>query len=249
MRYLLFLLPILLIPNAWAEVSIQNDQQYLGNDGSYHIVGEIYNDLDAPITQIEISSMLYANSEPVSSATTGSLVNTIMPGMKGPFEILVTGKDVSHIDSYVLSLDYKVSSPKNQVIDVIDSKISRDAHNNLMITGTVANKGDITANIVSVIATLYDKSGNVAAVERIHTAPDYLRSNSEAFFLVPIPDKTQSNTVVDYSLVAESEEYAAVPEFPLGTSLLFVSSVISYVIFTKYPNRLIANLVSAADPK
>lgn len=249
MRYLLFLIPIFLIPNAWAEVSIQNDQQYIGNDGSYHIVGEIYNGLDAPITQIEISSMLYANSKQVDSITTSSLVNTIMPGMKGPFEIIVTGKDVAYIDRYSLSFDYKVSSPKNQVIDVIDSEISRDNYNNLMIKGTVANKGDITANIVSVVATLYDKSGNVVAVERIHTEPDYLRSNSNAFFLVSVPDKTQSSIVVDYSLVAESEEYAAVPEFPLGTSLLFVSSIIAYVAFTKYPNRFIANLVSAADPK
>ncbi|RDJ32608.1 MAG: DUF3426 domain-containing protein [Crenarchaeota archaeon] len=249
MRYLLFLLPIFLIPNAWADVAIQNDQQYLGIDGSYHIVGEIYNGLDAPITQIEVSSSLYANSELVDTISASSLVNTIMPGMKGPFEILATGKDVAYIDSYLLALDYKVSTPKNQVIDVIDSEILRDAHNNLMIKGTVANKGEITANIVSVVATLYDRSGNVAAVERIHTEPDYLRSNSEAFFLVSVPDKTQSSTVVDYSLIAESEEYAAVPEFPLGTSLLFVSSIIAYVAFTKYPNKFITNLVSAADPK
>ena len=45
-----------------------------------------------------------------------------------------------------------------------------------MITGTVANNGEIAANMVSVIATLYDKQGNVAAVSRVNPEPDYLRA-------------------------------------------------------------------------
>jgi len=35
-----------IIPSAWAEISIQNDQKYIGDDGVVHIVGEIFNDLD-----------------------------------------------------------------------------------------------------------------------------------------------------------------------------------------------------------
>jgi hypothetical protein len=118
-----------------------------------------------------------------------------------------------------------------------------------MITGTVINRGDITANTVAVIATLYDKEGNVAAVSRIHPEPDYLRANDHAFFVIAIPDKIQTNGVNDYTLVAESEEYAAVPEFPVGTLVLLVGTLSAYIGITKYSGRIIPNLISVTNLK
>ena len=96
---------------------------------------------------------------------------------------------------------------------------------------------------------MYDRDGKVAAVSKTHTEPDYLRASDETFFLVTIPDKLQTNNVVDYTLVAESEEYAPVPEFPLGTLLLLATSVSAYIILTRYSSRVITNLVSASNPK
>ena len=77
--------------------------------------------------------------------------------------------------------------------------------------------------MVKVVAILYDRDGNVVTVSETRTEPDYLRVNDESFFLIPILDKTQINKIVDYSLVAESEEYTAVPEFPLGSGILLVA--------------------------
>jgi hypothetical protein len=172
-----------------------------------------------------------------------------MPGMKGPFDIIILGEKTKLIDNYSLELDYKITDPKNQVIEITTSKINRDNLDNLFITGTVANQGEITANTVTVVATLYDRDGKVVAVSKTHTEPDYLRASDETFFLVSLPDKFQANEVVDYTLVAESEEYAPVPEFPLGTLLLLASSVSVYILFTRYSSRVITNLVSASNPK
>ena len=246
---MLLLMPLLLgTPIVWGEISIQNDQQYIGDDGTLHIVGEIKNDLDVPLNQIEVYALLYSESnELINTITSKVLVNNIMPGMKSPFDIIVLENSGEKIDNYSLDFDYKVSSPKNQVIDITSSELSRDTFDNLVITGTVANKGEITANTISVIATLYDKDGNVAAVSKIQTEPDYLRSSDEAFFLLSLPDKAQTTTVVDYSLVAESEEYAAVPEFPLGSGILLVSSVFGYILITKIWKNSITNLVAVAD--
>ena len=106
--------------------------------------------------------------------------------------LILTNGEAKNTKSYSLELDYEVSPPKSQVIDITESELSRDNYNNLMITGTVANKGEITANTVAVIATLYDEEGNVAAVSRVHPEPDYLRAEDNAFFLVSVPDKTQT---------------------------------------------------------
>lgn len=239
-----------LMPLAFGEVSIQNDQQYIGDDDSLHIVGEIKNNLDAPLNQINVHvTLLDENKHVIVTKETSSLVNTIMPGMKGPFDLVLTNNEAKKTKSYLLELDYKVSAPKNQVIDITESEISRDNHNNLMITGTVTNKGDITANTVAVIATLYDKEGNVAAVSRIHPEPDYLGIGDNTFFLVTIPDKIQTSEIKDYALIAESEEYAAVPEFPVGTFILLAGTLSAYIVITRYSSKIITNLISATNPK
>ena len=191
--FLILLVCCGLVPIAFAEVSIQNDQMYLGDDGTLHIVGEIFNNLDMPLNQITISAILFDEyNQIITTKETSSLVNIIMPEMKGPFDFILTDSESKRTESYLLNVNYKIGAPKSQVIDITSSELSRDNLNNLMIKGLVTNKGEITANTVAVIATIYDKDGNVAAVSRSHPEPDYLRTDDEVFFLVTIPDKSQT---------------------------------------------------------
>ncbi|WP_016939287.1 MULTISPECIES: DUF3426 domain-containing protein [Nitrosopumilus] len=239
-----------MVPMIFADVYIQNDQQYIGDDGSFHIVGEIVNNLEVPLNQISVQISLFdENQKIIQKKETKSLVNTVMPGMKGPFDLILTNNEAKDIRSYSLELDYQASSPKNQVIDITDSKLTRDNHNNLMITGTVVNNGEITANTISVIATLYDKQGNVAAVSKANPEPDYLRAEDSAFFLLSVSDKIQTREINDYTLIAESEEYAAVPEFPIGTVILLILTLSAYIGITRYSGRIITNLFSATNLK
>lgn len=239
-----------IIPLAFGETFIQNDQQYIGDDGALHIVGEIKNNLDVPLNQINIHvTLLDENKHLIAIRETSSLVNIIMPGMKGPFDLVLTNDEAKKMKSYSLELDYKVSPPKNQVIDITESELSRDKYNNLLITGIVINRGDITANNVAVIATLYDNEGNVAAVSRVHPEPDYLRVDGNAFFLIVILDKIQTSGINDYTLIAESEEYAAVPEFPVGTLVLLVGALSVYIGITRFSGRIITSLISATNLK
>ena len=237
-------------PIAFGDVFIQNDQRYVGDDGSLHIVGEIKNNLNAPLNQVSIKATLYdENNSIIGTKETSSLVNTIMPSMKGPFDFVLTDSESKKTQTYSLDINYKVSTPKSQEIDITSSKLSRDKLNNLMITGTVANNGDITANTIAIIATLYDKAGNVAAVSRVHPEPDYLRTEEQAFFLLTVPDKTQTIEIQDYSLIAESEEYATVPEFPFSAMVLLCGTLSAYIGITKFSKGVIANLIAASNPK
>ena len=248
--FLILLIFVGIIPVAFADVSIQNDQKYFGDDGTMHIVGEIQNEMDAPLSQISVHATLYdKNNQIIGTKETDSLVNIIMPEMKGPFDFILTDPESKKAATYSLDVNYKVSAPKNQVIEITDSELSRDNLNNLMITGTVLNRGEITANTVAVVATLYDKEGNVAAVSRVHPEPDYLRTDGEMFFLVTIPDKTQTYEIEGYSLVAESEEYTAVPEFPIGSLVLLGGSLSTYIIVTRFSGRIITSIISATSPK
>ena len=54
------ILLIFAIPDVWAQVNIENDQYYVGNDDTTHIVGEILNNSDKPLNQVNIFATLYS---------------------------------------------------------------------------------------------------------------------------------------------------------------------------------------------
>jgi len=245
MKKLLFLIPLLfLIQPAFGEIIVQNDQTYIGNDGMLHIVGEIQNNSKSPLNKIKILAVLTdENGNEINKINGKMMSNVLMPGMKGSFDIITNQKDFNDNFSYNLDFEYKLAAPKSQVIDIISSELTRDQLNNVVISGTMENNGEITANMINVIATLYDRDGKVLTTSKIQTQPDFLRAGEESHFLVPIYEKNQSISAVDYTIVAESDEFAAVPEFPLGSGVLLIISVSSYVIFTRNPER-ITNAIS-----
>lgn len=219
---------------AWADVYVQNDRMYVGSDGSLHVVGEVYNGLTAPLGQITVDVRVYDGyGEAVATGSGWSLVNTVMPGMLGPFDIVITGADVLRAQDYTATIDYAVRSPKSQVIDVTSATLERSSQGDLFITGTVVNRGQATANMIAIVATIYDTDGNVATVARTHPEPGYLRADHQGAFVVPVPERDQTREVAGYSLVAESEEYAAVPEFPLGSTVVMAVSAVAYVLLTR----------------
>jgi len=225
---------IFVIPGVWAEVYIENDYQYVSNDNTIHIVGEIINDSNTPLNQVTISAIIYSGENVIHEANTDTLTNLIMPGMKAVFDLQIT-ENIGTVNNYLLDVDYKVAYPKNQVIEITSSEMKYGPSQNLIIQGTVANHGDATANMINVIATLYDKDGNIVGVSKTSTEPDYLRSNDESVFVIAILDGSESHEIVNYSLTAESEEYTAVPEFPFTSGALLMVSLSAYIILTKTP--------------
>ena len=250
-KYIILLIGItFLLPSAFADVSVQNDQQYIGDDGAFHVVGEIQNGLNLPLNQVSVFVTLYdKNQNIITTKETHSLVNTIMPEMKGPFDVIFTDVKPNDIESYSLDFDYAIAEPKGQVIDITSSELTRDNLDNIIISGTVENNGENTANTVAVIVTLYDRQGNVVSVSRTHPEPDYLRTEHDTFFAVSMLDKNQISEVTDYTVIAESEEYAAAPEFSIGSLILLAGSVSAYIGITRYSGRFIVNLISATNPK
>ena len=243
-KIIFFIIPLVfLFHNAYADVFIENDQQYIDDDQLLHIVGEITNYSDKPISQIEISATtLSTDNHEIETIHTNIPSHTIMPGMKAGFDILFPKTDTILVNNYELDFKYKISSGKNQVIEIISSDITKDSLNNVAIVGTISNKGEITANMIKVVATLYDRDGNVITVLKTQTQPDFLEPDDKNFFILPIFDKDHASRMVDYNISAESDEYTVVPEFPLGSSILLAVSVSSYIILTRNPKLVLSGI-------
>jgi hypothetical protein len=222
--------------SAWAQVAIINDQQYVSEDGTFHIVGEIENNSSVPLNQVVVTATFYdVNKKILDTVSTESILETIMPGKKGPFDLFFANNIVSQIYQYSLNIGYKPTDYKTESLEISSSNAKRDMLDNFIISGTVTNHDQKTANTIVVIATLYDRDGRVVAASKTYTQPEYLKAGGITPFFVSIFDKSQSLKATDYSLMVESEEYTAVPEFPLGSGIILSLSVIAYVMFTKRP--------------
>jgi type 1 fimbria pilin len=235
--FLIFMQP------AFADVFIQNDQPYIDDDGTLHIVGEIENNTNIPLNQIMITAkLLDGDGFQIGQVSGKTITNVLMPGMNSAFDIIITGYDLHSITNYDLEFDYKVTDPKNQAIEIISSELKQDSQGNLVISGILENQGEITANMINVVATLYDRDGNVVTISNVRIQPDFLRSGDSTFFIMPIHEKSQSVFAVDYTLIAESDEYTVVPEFPLGSGALLIASVSSYIILSRNPEKVLNSI-------
>ena len=243
-KFIIAFIPFLLfLQPAFADVFIQNDQPYIDDDGTLHIVGEIENNTNVPLNQIKITAkLLDGDGFQIGQISGETTTNVLMPGMNSGFDIIITGYDLHAITNYDLEFDYQITDPKNQAIEIISSELKNDGQGNLVISGMLENQGEITANMINVIATLYDRDGNVVAISNIRLQPDFLRAGDSTFFIVPIYEKSQAVHVVDYTLIAESDEYAAVPEFPLGSGALLIASVSSYIILSRNPEKVVNSI-------
>ena len=157
------ILLVFTIPGAFADVYIDNEYKYIENDGTLHIVGEIINESNKPINQVEVNAVFYHDGNAVYHTSTENLTSIIMPEMKGAFDLTVI-EYIGDIDHYTLDLSFKIAQPKEQVIEITSSEFTHGPVDNISIQGTVANNGVITANMVKVIATLYDRDGNLSLI-------------------------------------------------------------------------------------
>lgn len=238
-------------PDGGGDVVVRNDRIAVGGGGdgggTLQLAGEVLNGLDVPLRGTEVAAVLYSEAgQVIGTAASSTMVDSIVPGMSAPF-VLDTGLRAGEVARYTFDVGYEVAGPKGRVIDVTSSQVSSDAFGNVMVTGTVVNNGDITANEVSVVATLYGRDGGVIAAGSSGPDRDYLRASEEAFFLVAFPGEA-AGAVAGHAVVAESEEYAAVPEFPLGAGALLAASLFGYIGLSRFWGGPIARIAAAADP-
>ncbi len=180
--------------------------------------------------QIRLLATMYDDQGQVVLAGDGaSLINSLMPGIRGPFDVIMVDPAIQDVAKYVVEAEYEVGIPKSQVIDVTSAQIQKSAQGDIFITGEVYNKGDIAANMLAIVATIYDQNGNIS---RVQMEPDFLRSGHKGAFVTHYL-KDQIAVISDYALMAESDEYAAVPEFPLESSIVLLVSSVGYVITTR----------------
>jgi hypothetical protein len=88
---------------------ILSDNNYFSSTGTLHIVGEIINESNKPLTFVKVTATFYdSNNSVVGTDFTYTSPSTLQPGQKAPFDMIITeGSMPLHLVAYyTLSVDY-----------------------------------------------------------------------------------------------------------------------------------------------
>src|ERR687884_1920691 len=212
------------IKQQYQQFVFQKTSSYKDGNNIMHVYGLIRNIANKAFKNVIVKASFYdSGSRLLNDFQRSADLRTINPGEISPFEILyIDTRTVNYVKNYTLSASGEESQIKTRALRIVSNSSKIDTVLGIYyIKGRVVNEGSEGTTNSMIIAPLYDKNGNVILVGRAQTEPVNISSHSEAAFDLPVTAAPQIFKVKRYSLLADSDQYITIPEFPLLSSCLF----------------------------
>jgi hypothetical protein len=203
---------------ASGQVVVLNSQGLIDQSDTYHVLGEVENAGDAPVSGVNITATGYdADGTVVATSSTLADLDVLLPGDKSPFDVLLYDASSNYLDqvvSYNLSFSYYAGEWAARELEIVSNSSYIDPVSDLLyVTGNLTNLGPGITTHVTVIATFYDSDENVVWVDEVYSEPHDLWSNGNASFTLVLSDDIVIPLVAGYNLTAESDQYEMVLEY------------------------------------
>ena len=191
-----------------------NTSTYLDEFGYLHLYGEVINTLNQPINNILLNAKFYDDKNNVlGKYFRYSEISTLFPNQSSPFEIIFLDRDNSkNIKDYDILLSFNYTKFNNTKLpNLLITEITErfDISGFYYINGKIYNLGNKDSSNSTVVATLYNKKGNVIDISRAITEPFTIPPNSEAAFSLTVVNKDTSMRLTEMHISAESVEYVS----------------------------------------
>ena len=208
----------------YQQFAIQKTSSHIDENNIIHVYGLVKNTSNKAFKNIVVKASFYNSSgQMINEFQRSTDLRTINPGETSPFEILyLDSKTVNDVKNYTLSASGEEAQTKARGLRIVSNSSKLDTILGIYyIRGRVVNEGSEGTTNSMIIAPLYDKNGDVILVGRAQTEPVNISSHSEAAFDLPVTAAPQIFRVKGYSLLADSDQFVTIPEFPLLASSLF----------------------------
>jgi hypothetical protein len=208
----------------YQQFAIQKTSSHIDENNIIHIYGLVKNTSDRAFKNVVVKASFYDSSgQMINEFQRSTDLRTINPGETSSFEILyLDTKTVNDVKNYTLSASGEEAQTKARALRIVSNSSKLDTILGIYyIRGRVVNEGSEGTTNSMIIAPLYDKNGDVILVGRAQTEPVNISSHSEAAFDLPVTAAPQTFRVKGYSLLADSDQFVTIPEFPLLASSLF----------------------------
>jgi hypothetical protein len=208
--------------NASAGIWVSPSTSYI-ESGYYNIVGEVENQGDLYLGYIKIIATFYDENDTVVGKNYDFVkLDVLPPGRRAPF--ILRSNDVNQSGKarrYALNCTYQITSAIPQELEILSNSTYIDGNGNKRIVGEIKNIGAVQATYVKIVATCFNATGFVVAVDFTYASSADMGPNQTSPFDLSISDQL-TPLVNRYVLTAESYEYAMIPEFPLGIPLMLM---------------------------
>jgi hypothetical protein len=184
-----------------------------------HVYGEVKNFSTKPVANVVIKGSFYGNKGNLLDVfSRSSELNIINPGGISPFEILyIDSKTVNQVRNYKISIETNPGPTEGRLkttgLRVSPSNSRLDIFGFYYINGEVTNNANHSSTNTLIIATLYDKSGNVVAIGRGLAEPLNITDGASGAFSLAVSEKLQTYKTTAISLIADSDEFTSAPVF------------------------------------
>lgn len=203
-------------------VVIPTNGKLFQDEGYYAIWGEVENRGDVPAGSISITAT-YKEAEGFNLGiwVTDLMLPVVHPGEIVPFEILVSDAWIDEIADYTLDLTWSPTDALPTGLEIV-SNSSSVAGGVMNVNGEIQNIGTEPTTGITVAAAFYDASGLVVATASSASIAGPFNPGENATFNIALEYTDLVPEVQSYSLIAQSQEYAVIPEFPIWTSMLLI---------------------------
>ena len=225
---------------AAADVQIVSHSSFYNSLDYLYVVGEVENTGDIATEFTKVTATFYGASDQVIGTRTGyATIDVLLPGRKSPFAIILEPEEgAMDVNRYELNVEYwEYDETKEEGLEILSSEQSIDVLDYLHVTGEIKNTGTATAQDVTVIATFYDSTGTVVGRNWEWASDSDLGAGETGTFDVELIHQEQIPKVASYSLTAEAENYALIPEFPTLTTMFAVVAIATVAVVV-YKNKL-----------
>jgi len=213
---------------------LKSHTSFLDPIGYFNVVGEVHNVGDQAANNVFVTATYYnAANEVVGTWVNEIGLSVLLPDRKSPFRVeFVDVGQSALVDHYSLEIEFTPTDSIPKQLQIASHNSSVDVGFGLFeILGEVENTGDSTATYVTVFATCYDEAGNVIQVGGDYLEPVNVGVNQKGSFTLWI-DHENPDLINSYTLTAESENYALIPEFNsfiltiLAVTIVSISSLL-----------------------
>jgi hypothetical protein len=212
----------------YQQFAFQKTSSHKDGNNIMHVYGLVKNISNKAFKNVIVKASFYdSSSRLINDFKRSADLRTINPGEISPFEILyIDTKTVNDVKNYTLSASGEETQIKTRALRIVSNSSKIDTILGIYyIRGRILNEGSEGTTNSMILAPLYDKNGNVILVGRAQTEPVNISSHSQAAFDLPVTAAPQIFNAKRYSLLADSDQYVTIPEFPLVPSSFF--SIIS----------------------
>ena len=225
LAFSLALSPSVFVQAKYSGVTVLSHSAYGASSGHFVVVGELQNTGNHLLDSVSLDVVVSApNGSQLVSGTTTAYVNNFVVQQKAPF-YLDFGKIDFDTVSETSTFDFNVSNhPPTNYIQYPDLSLivsSNGIVNNVyVVSGSITNNGNQTANDIKVVGTYYNNAGIVVAVGFV-ALDDPLIPNSSADFTVSEFDASSrlASKISNYSLLVQtSTQQLYVPSSSSPTS-------------------------------